>query len=50
MRIVIENLTHVYNAKSPFASRALDRVSLTSEEGEFFGIIGLTGSGKSTFS
>ena len=49
MRIVAEHLSCIYNAKSPFATKALDDISLTVEEGEFFGIIGHTGSGKSTF-
>lgn len=49
MRIVAEHLSHIYNANSPFAAKALENVTFTIEEGEFFGIIGHTGSGKSTF-
>ena len=49
MRIVAEHLSYIYNARTPFAAKALDDVSLTIEEGEFYGIIGQTGSGKSTF-
>ncbi len=49
MRIVAEHLSYTYNPKSPFETKALDDVSLTIEEGEFFGILGHTGSGKSTF-
>ena len=49
MRIVAENLTFTYNKKSKFAVDAVKNVSLTIEEGSFFGIIGHTGSGKSTF-
>ncbi len=48
-RVYCENLAYVYNAKSPFATRALEGVDLEIKAGEFFGIIGHTGSGKSTF-
>lgn len=48
-RIYCENLSHTYNAKSPFATQALQGVNLEINSGEFFGIIGHTGSGKSTF-
>jgi energy-coupling factor transport system ATP-binding protein len=49
LRIQAEHLSYTYNAKSPFAVAALKDVSLTVEEGDFFGVIGHTGSGKSTF-
>ncbi len=48
MPIEVKNLTHVYMAETPFESRALDGVSFRIEDGEFIGIIGHTGSGKST--
>ena len=44
-----KNLKHVYNHHSPFESHALNGIDLQIEEGSFFGIIGHTGSGKSTF-
>ncbi len=49
MQIICEKLNYVYNAKSEFSRQALTGVSLTINEGDFFGIIGHTGSGKSTF-
>ncbi len=44
----IENLTHVYSAGTPFEHTALDNISFSVERGEFIGVIGHTGSGKST--
>jgi ABC-type bacteriocin/lantibiotic exporter with double-glycine peptidase domain len=44
-----DNLSFVYNPKSPFETHALDNVRLEIQSGDFFGIIGHTGSGKSTF-
>ncbi|MCH5142325.1 MAG: energy-coupling factor transporter ATPase [Clostridiales bacterium] len=46
--IEIKDLTYTYSKKSPFAAKALKGVDLSIKEGEFFGIIGHTGSGKST--
>ena len=44
----VEHLTHVYMPDSPFEKKSLDDVSLSVKQGEFLGIIGHTGSGKST--
>ena len=44
----IQNLSHLYSAGTPFEHKALDDVSFGVERGEFIGIIGHTGSGKST--
>lgn len=49
MDIVCKNLSFQYNKNTEFAKYALKDASLTIKEGEFFGIIGHTGSGKSTF-
>lgn len=46
--IAVSDLNYTYSKKSPFAKKALNGVNLKIEEGEFFGIIGHTGSGKST--
>ena len=48
MSIVIEHLNYVYMQGGPYETKALDDVSLTIRDGEFVGLIGHTGSGKST--
>ena len=48
MSIEVKNLTHIYNKGMPEKSVAVDNVSFTINRGEFVGIIGHTGSGKST--
>ena len=48
-RVFCQNLSYVYNAKTAFATTALSGVDLEIYPGDFFGIIGHTGSGKSTF-
>lgn len=46
--IACENLTFLYGQGTPFETAALDNVSFSCEKGEIVGIIGHTGSGKST--
>lgn len=48
MSIVIKNLNYVYSPKTPFEKTALSDVTFTINDGDYFGVIGHTGSGKST--
>ncbi len=46
--LTCENLTHIYSPKTPFELRALNNINLSIESGSFIGVMGHTGSGKST--
>ena len=48
MSIIVDHVSHVYEADTNMAVKALDDVSLAIRDGEFIGLIGHTGSGKST--
>lgn len=48
MLIQIKNLSFIYNPNTPFEKKALDNINLEINEGDFIGLIGHTGSGKST--
>lgn len=48
MSITVTDLTHIYNPGQPQEKSALDRISFRIEDGSFTGLIGHTGSGKST--
>ena len=48
MSIEVRNLTHIYNRGTVMESCAVKNVSFTLEDGSFVGLIGHTGSGKST--
>ncbi len=47
--IEVKHLTHTYSKKTPYEKVSLSDISVTINEGDFLGIIGHTGSGKSTF-
>ena len=47
--IETKKLTHIYSAGTPFEHVAIRDIDFTAEKGEYLGIIGATGSGKSTF-
>lgn len=49
MPIQVEHLTHTYMPGSPFSATAIHDLSLRIEDGEFIGVLGHTGSGKTTF-
>ena len=48
-KLQLENVSYIYSPGTPYEVRALDNVSVGIEEGKITGIIGHTGSGKSTF-
>ena len=48
MSIIIKNLTYIYDEGMPFASKAIDDISFEIKDRDFVGLIGHTGSGKST--
>ncbi len=48
MSIVIKDLGYEYSPRTPFRKVALDGITMTINDGDFFGVIGHTGSGKST--
>lgn len=45
----VKNLSHIYSEGTPFEKVAIDNINLKIEKGEFIGLVGHTGSGKSTF-
>ena len=48
MSIIVDKVNYVYSAETAYEIKALDDINLKIEDGEFIGIIGHTGSGKST--
>ena len=48
MSVIVKNLTYIYGEGMPFASKAIDDISFEIKDNDFVGLIGHTGSGKST--
>ena len=49
MSIIVKNLSFTYGIKSPYEKKAISNINLEINDGDFLGIVGHTGSGKSTF-
>ncbi|OYD27110.1 energy-coupling factor transport system ATP-binding protein [Mycoplasma testudineum] len=49
MKIIVKNISHVFDKNSPLEFKALHNSSCTIDQGEYIAIIGQTGSGKTTF-
>ncbi len=49
MSIIVKDLSFTYSPDSPYEKKAISNINLTINEGDFLGIVGHTGSGKSTF-
>ena len=48
MALTVDHISYIYDPDAPLPQKALDDISLTIPEGQFIGVIGHTGSGKST--
>ncbi len=48
MPIILDKVSHIYGEDTTMAVKALDKISLVIPDGQFIGLIGHTGSGKST--
>ena len=48
MSIILDKVNYVYSADTAYQIKALKNVNLKIEDGQFIGVIGHTGSGKST--
>ena len=48
MSVIVKNLTYIYDEGMPFDSKAIDDISFEIKDNDFVGLIGHTGSGKST--
>ena len=49
MPIIIDKVSHIYGEDTAMPVKALNNISLVIPDGQFIGLIGHTGSGKSTF-
>ena len=48
MALTVDHISYIYDPDAPLPQKALDDISLSIPEGQFIGVIGHTGSGKST--